>query len=158
MPKLEPVRAVLPAMAAVLLSLALAPAVRAQSAADSAGVREAALDYIEGWYRGDAKRMERAVHPELVKRIYLTDPKLGVSWVEDTGAGKLVASTANGGGSGTPVGERRADVRILDIFRNAASVKVDAADWVDYLHLVRTKDGWKILNVLWELREPYRGG
>lgn len=156
MTKLGPMRTAVPVAAVLLLCLPFSA--RAQSAADSAGVRKAALDYIEGWYGADAARMERAVHPELVKRIYLTDPKLGVSWVEEMGASKLVASTANGGGSGTPADERRTDVHVLDIFRNAASVKVDAGEWVDYLHLVRTKDGWKILNVLWELRKPYRGG
>ena len=37
--------------------------------ADSAGITRTALDYIEGWYTGDATRMERALHPELAKRI-----------------------------------------------------------------------------------------
>ncbi len=27
-----------------------------------------ALDYIEGWYAGDAERMERSLHDDLVKR------------------------------------------------------------------------------------------
>lgn len=146
------------ATSTLLLAVAASPSAgRAQSAADSAGIRRVALDYIQGWYEADAARMERAVHPELTKRIYLTDPELDVSWVEETGATGLVASTAAGGGSKTLPADRRADVHILDLFRNAASVKVDATDWVDYLHLVRTEEGWKILNVLWELREPYRG-
>ena len=25
------------------------------------------MDYIEGWYAGDAARMEKALHPELAK-------------------------------------------------------------------------------------------
>ena len=33
----------------------------AQSAADSSGIRQAALDYIEGYYEGDGARMERAL-------------------------------------------------------------------------------------------------
>ena len=46
----------------VLLSLAFLPAAaRAQSSADSAGIRSTALDYAEGWYTGDADRMARAV-------------------------------------------------------------------------------------------------
>ena len=36
---------------------------------DKVAVREAVLDYIEGWYAGDAERMERALHPDLAKRI-----------------------------------------------------------------------------------------
>jgi hypothetical protein len=43
-------------------------------------------------------------------------------------------------------------VRILDIFENAASVRVDASDWVDYLHLAKVNGRWVIINVLWELR------
>lgn len=44
----------------------------AQTDADRAAIRQAALDYIEGWYAGDAERMTRAVHPELAKRIVQT--------------------------------------------------------------------------------------
>lgn len=126
----------------------------AQTSSDSAAIRAAALDYIEGWYEADADRMERAVHPELAKRLHLRDPEAGRNFVRHSGASQLVVGTARGGGSDTPPPERRREVRILDVFRGAASVKVDAADWVDYLHLVRTPEGWRILNVLWELRAP----
>lgn len=46
--------------------------VRAQAAvsdADKAAITQTALDYLEGWYAGDGERMERALHPELAKRI-----------------------------------------------------------------------------------------
>ena len=45
------------------------------------------------------------------------------------------------------------DVRILDIFGNTASVRVDAGAWVDYLHIVKWNGRWVIINVLWELRQ-----
>ncbi|HLM60537.1 MAG TPA: nuclear transport factor 2 family protein [Pyrinomonadaceae bacterium] len=45
------------------------------SAADPAAIKQAALDYIEGWYEGKSERMERAKHPELVKRIVRTNEK-----------------------------------------------------------------------------------
>jgi hypothetical protein len=41
-------------------------------------------------------------------------------------------------------------VSILDIFRNAASAKIDAGPWIDYLHLARVNGSWVIVNVLWE--------
>ena len=41
---------------------------RAVTGADSAAIRAAALDYIEGWYTGDGARMRRALHPQLAKR------------------------------------------------------------------------------------------
>jgi hypothetical protein len=41
---------------------------------------------------------------------------------------------------------------ILDVYENAASVKVVASDWIDYLHLAKWNGSWKIVNVLWELK------
>jgi len=43
-------------------------------------------------------------------------------------------------------------VTILDRFENAASVKVIASDWIDYLHLAKVDGRWVIINVLWELK------
>src|SRR5262245_51395748 len=37
--------------------------------ADAAAIKQVALDYAEGWYDGDAERMQMALHPELAKRI-----------------------------------------------------------------------------------------
>ena len=31
-------------------------------------VRSVVMDYVEGWFEGDMGRMQRALHPELVKR------------------------------------------------------------------------------------------
>jgi hypothetical protein len=36
---------------------------------DNSAITKTALDYIEGWYADDAVRMERALHPELAKRM-----------------------------------------------------------------------------------------
>jgi Putative lumazine-binding len=35
---------------------------------DESAVVATALDYFEGWFEGDATRMERALHPGLAKR------------------------------------------------------------------------------------------
>lgn len=40
------------------------------------------------------------------------------------------------------------------MFGRAATVRIDASGWVDYLHLIQTAAGWKIINVLWERRQP----
>ena len=129
-----------------------APVARAQTSADSVGIRQAALDYIEGWYTGDADRMARAVHPELAKRIVRTDPKSGRSSLGQMSAMTLVNGTRSGGGKQTPEAQRRKDVRILDIYQGAAVARVDASSWVDYLELGKWNGQWVIVNVLWELR------
>lgn len=136
----------------VLLLAMTATSLAAQEPEDSAAIRATALDYIEGWYAGDAARMERALHPELVKRILAVDPETGGSFIDEMGASKLIEGTRHGYGKGIPESARRTGVTILDILGNAAAVKVDAGPWVDYMHMVKVDGDWKILNVLWERR------
>jgi hypothetical protein len=136
---------------ALVLVLLLAGALDAQTSADSAAIRQAALDYIEGWYEGNAERMERALHPDLAKRIVNVDQR-GRSVLGHQSAMTLVQNTRRGGGKDTPPTERRTDVRILDTFGNTASVRVDADRWIDYLHVVKWNGRWVIINVLWENR------
>src|SRR5215208_5378871 len=100
-----------------VVALVLAAPLGAQTAADSAGIRQAALDYIEGWYDGNAERMERAVHPDLAKRIINADQR-GRSVLGHQSAMTLVQNTRRGGGKETAPTEQRKDVRILDIFGN----------------------------------------
>jgi hypothetical protein len=134
------------------LSAGAGAAAQAQSSADSAAIRATALDYVEGWYEGNAERMARALHPELVKRIVVQDTATGKTRVEGMGASVLVNSTRHGYGKETPKERRQKDVKILDIFGNAASAKAVMADWVDYMQLAKVDGRWVIVNVLWELK------
>src|ERR1700730_1857272 len=128
-----------------------ATAANAQTPADSAAIKQTALDYIEGWYEGNADRMEKALHPELAKRIVRTNQE-GNSRLDQMSAMSLVLGTRRGGGKNTPKEKQQKDVTILDVFENAASVKVVASDWVDYLHMAKSNGKWVIVNVLWELK------
>ena len=137
----------------LLLLLAAAPAAPAQTAADSAAIRATALDYVEGWYAGDGDRMGRALHPELVKRIAVADTVTHRGVLQNMGASALVNATRHGYGKGTPAERQSREVKVLDIFGNAASAKAIMADWIDYMHLARVDGRWVIVNVLWE-RKP----
>ena len=143
----------LSSVALLIAAISLAPFSTSpcQSQADSSAIRQTALDYIQGWYTGDAVRMERAVHPELAKRIVRSDT-LGNFRLDQQSAMTLVQGTRNGYGKSTPEADRHDDVRILDIYRNAASVRIDASDWIDYLQLAKWRGRWVIVNVLWELK------
>ena len=136
----------------VIVLLSSVSAARAQSAADSAAIKQTALDYIEGWYEGNAERMEKALHPELAKRIVRTDQKTGRSALGQMSAMSLVQGTRAAGGKDTPKEKQQKDVTILDVFENAASVKVIASEWVDYLQMAKWNGRWVIVNVLWELK------
>ena len=121
------------------------------AAADLEGIEAVALDYIDGYYTGDAARMKSALHPELAKRIVATDPKTGESRLVSMGAKQLVEVTASGGGQHYLAEQRLNDVEILDVYCSVASVKVTAAEWIDYLHVAKVDGEWKIINVLWEV-------
>ena len=122
------------------------------SSDENEAIRKTALDYIEGWYAGDAARMERALHPELAKRMISTDLKTGRSQFNHMGAMTLVQRTGDGGGKNTPQDRQLKEVTILDRFNNAAVVKIVASDWIDYLQVAKFNGDWKIINVLWELK------
>ena len=142
----------------VLLTLALALPAGAvqQQPNEEAAIRATALDYVEGWYTGDAARMERALHPELAKRIVNTNPQNKRSSLGQQSAMTLVQSTRNGGGKDTPPEQMQKDVVILDIFQNAASVRATMSGWIDYMHMAKWRGRWVIVNVLWELKPQAR--
>jgi hypothetical protein len=135
----------------LILALVLPSSGACQAQSDSAAIRQTALDYIQGWYEGDGARMERALHPELAKRIVRTD-SLGNYRIDQQSAMTLVVGTRAGYGKTTPQADRHDDVRILDIFRNAASARINASYWVDYLQLAKWHGRWVIVNVLWEMK------
>ena len=125
--------------AAVLVSAALSqtsPA-QAQAATDEVQIEATALDYIQGWYAGDAARMERALHPELAKRIVVRAAGQKDK-LEQQSAMTLLLKTraAIGRGDANP----RGDVKLLDRFGDAAVVRVDASSWVDYLSVAKWED------------------
>ncbi len=143
-------------LAVVSFGLIALVEVQAQSSDTREAITKVALDYGEGWYEGDADRMARALHPELAKRMVFTDPSTGRSRLSQMGAMTLVQNTRGGGGRNARVENRDSEVTILDVFENAAIVRVDGPEWVDYLHMAKWNDEWVIVNVLWELKPSTR--
>lgn len=118
---------------------------------ESDAITKTALDYIEGWYDGNAGRMENALHPDLAKRVLVPDRRSKGGKIEHMSAMKLVQATRAQRKRPTRTEERTANVTILDVMGNAASVKAEMHDWIDYMHLSKINGQWKIVNVLWEL-------
>ncbi|MCG8420043.1 MAG: nuclear transport factor 2 family protein [Proteobacteria bacterium] len=145
--------AILTVMAGMAATALADQVAKAGADSDRAAIRQAALDYAEGWYQGDAARMERALHPDLAKRTIKTDPKSGWTRLDQMSALSLINATRAGYGKKTPKAERIKTVTILDRFHDTASVKLVMRDWIDYLHVVKWRGQWKIVNVLW-LRKP----
>jgi hypothetical protein len=120
-----------------------------QTSSDEAAVVAAALDYFEGWFEGDASRMDRALHRGLAKRsLSQVDPDS--TDLRSLTKERMVELTAAGGGKGeSPEGGLGIEVQVVDLHGNIASVVVRSAVYREYLHLVRTDEGWTIVNALW---------
>jgi hypothetical protein len=60
----------------------------------------------------------------------------------------MLELTAAGEGRDDGV-DRTLDISVVDVHGEIASVVVRSSVHREYLHLVRTDEGWKIVNVLW---------
>ncbi len=123
----------------------------AQTDADRDAIKRTALNYAEGWYEGNADKMESALHPDLAKRIVRTNER-GQSGLGQMSAMSLVQGTRTGSGKQTPAAEQQKDVTILDVFGGAATVKLEMRDWIDYMHVGKFNGKWVVINVLWEMK------
>jgi hypothetical protein len=121
-----------------------------RQADDVTEIHQAALDYMQGWYEGDAERMRRSLHPELAKRAILLDPRTGEERFHHLSQQQMVAKTAQGGGrDDAPADKRYYVVSVLDIYGDIACARAESYAYLDFLQLARSQDKWLIVNVLW---------
>jgi hypothetical protein len=121
--------------------------------ADTA-IRQAALDYWESWGDGNPARVEKALHPDLAKRIVRPNDSPSHPWppgdfLFELSAMRLIQLTDH---EPIPVEEREAfEVVVLDRFEDIASVKIATSGGAEYLHLAMWNGRWVVVNVLWGL-------
>lgn len=119
------------------------------TADDLVAIERAASDYIEAWLTGDADRMADCLHPDLTKRS--VDRSAAERWpVIAVTRDDMVDATRSGRGTQLPRGYT---VSVDAAFGGIATVRVDSARYVDFLHIARFQDRWRIVNVLWQLRD-----
>jgi len=138
---------ILPATVLAQQGTTLAP----PPAADSAGVRSAVLDYVEGIYLADTARIVRSVRPELAKRGYWI-PRNQTAYANEpmTFAELInVAKTWNSNRQRNPDSMVK-EIQILDLLDQTASAKLVAQWGIDYFHLAKYDGRWMIVNVLWQ--------
>ncbi len=128
-----------------------------QSAEDRSAVRQAALDYIEGFYEGDTVKLARSVRPEVFKIGFWRHsdstrygPSQQMPWSEFLAyAGRVKASNR------PPPPNAPKEVVLLDVLDQTASTKITAWWGTDYLLLGKFGGRWMITHVLWQ--SPPRG-
>jgi hypothetical protein len=120
---------------------------------DEAAVIATAREYFEGWYDADLARVDRVLHPALVKRSAM---QVGAEPPTVTTKERFLELVRGGGG----VEDRTDDpieVTVVDIHHDIAAAVVRSAQYREYLHLLRTPAGWQIVNAYWQLTNPLEG-
>jgi len=130
----------------VLLALATLAWARSAQSDEKDTITAVAQSYMDAYYTADPARMERTLHPDFHKRTLQTiDGQLKMT--EDT-VESMLEGTRGGTGTTIPIGQRVQKIEVLDVYKNAASVKVVTGLWIDYMHLSRFNGEWRVLDVV----------
>jgi peroxiredoxin len=134
-------------MVALLLSGSLHAQTANSGAADSAAIRQAVLDFAEGYYSADVARMEKAIHPDLNRCTPRDLPQTGrTAPTYSTYSGMIENTRAKAGALDDTA--RHIQVQILDYDNDVANTKVTSAVFTDYHQLIKIDGQWKIVNGL----------
>ena len=139
--------------AALALLFVAVPASGQTRTAEREAVRLAALDYVEGLYNVQPERIERSVHPTLVKRGFYKDTAAGPYTESPMTYDQLVRLAGNWNK------EKKRDISIkevtvLDVLDQTAVAKVTANWGIDYMLLAKFEGRWKITQILWQSHPP----
>lgn len=136
--------------ACALLTMIATPG-RAQARPDSAGVRRAVLDYVEGFYEGDTTKLIRSIRPEVAKYGFFV-PRDSSRYSGEAMPWAEFLSYANGIRSrGRPApATAPKEIVVYDVQDQTASAKLTAWWGTDYLLLAKYDGRWMIRMVLWQ--------
>ena len=113
-----------------------------------AAIRATCLDYFDGWFDGDAERMDRALHPALAKIAIGQDKNRSGEPMLDTKE-TMVEATRKHLGAARDLPDRKIRVDVTARSGDIASAVIHSAVYIDFVQLYRTPDGWKITQALW---------
>lgn len=139
--------------ARLLLGATLLLAARLGAQPDTAGVRRAALDYLEGFYQGDSTLHIRSIHPSVYKygfsRSGASYHGSQMTWPEFHAFTRDVRTRNRPANQGAIK-----QVQLLDVLDQTAAAKVTAWWGTDYLLLGRFDGHWMITHVIWQSFGP----
>jgi Putative lumazine-binding len=118
-------------------------------AAVEVAIRTTVMDYVEGWYEGDAERMNRCLHPCLVKRAVKVQSDGGEPRFIDITKDDMMGYTLAGEGREAPRDKLYYKVDILDVYEGIAMARAESYEYVDYVQLANQNGQWLIVNVLY---------
>jgi len=115
---------------------------------DSAAIQATVTNYIEGYYAGDATRMQSTLHPHYLKHMIHGS----IPMREWTGQ-QMVESVRSNGPADMPASEKTEQVSVMDISEDIASAKLVTPHWTDYMTLAKVNGDWKILSVVQRIQD-----
>jgi hypothetical protein len=119
---------------------------------DYQAVKQAILDYVEGVYETDPTRIERSVHPDLAKRgFFVTEKEITETTMSFT---QFIKHSRTYNKDGHFPQDSPKEIIIYEVLDHTASAKLIAAWGIDYMHLAKYDDTWKIIHVLWQTHHP----
>ena len=113
---------------------------------DASAVRATVTNYIQGYFTGDAQRMEQTLHPHYLKHMIHGD----IPMREKTGA-DMMKDVRRDGPPDLPAASKTEQVTVLDISGEIASAKLETPGWTDYITLLKANGEWKILSVVQQI-------
>jgi hypothetical protein len=96
--------------------------------------------------------MQRTLHPEFHKRSLRTVN--GQFEIKEDSLQSMLEGVRSGTGKAVPQSERVQKIEVLDVYKNAASVKVVTGRWIDYMHLSKLNGDWRVLDVVLQYTQP----
>ena len=111
---------------------------------ERAAVTSVARNYMDAYYTADSAKMQRSLHPNFHKRTLLKNSQ---EFREDN-VETLLEGVRSGSGKSFKDNERVQSIQVLDIYKDAATVKVVTARWVDYMLITRQNGDWRVLDVV----------
>lgn len=118
--------------------------------ADKADIKECVMNYIEGWYSGDADRMEKALHPKLNKHGMMRDRNTSEIGLLPVATKDMMVNWTKKGPGKLPKDQWNIIYELHDKLSHIATVKVTSAKFIDYCQLIKDNGEWKIINVVWQ--------
>ena len=116
------------------------------SANEKTAIAAVAQNYMDAYYTADSARMQKTLHPDFHKRTLRTVN--GRTEINEDNVQSMVEGVRMGSGKEIPPAERVQKIEVLDVYRDAASVKVVTGRWIDYMHLSKMDGEWRVLDVV----------
>jgi len=136
----------------VVISLSLVPGYTQDGSdleSEKIAIEKTVRNYVDGWYEGSRERMDKALHPALIKRG-VRRSKTGKLFLQPLGKSAMLEYTAMGAGKRKDGSMPQNQVMVMDVTGDIAMAKSISPDFIDLLHLVKLEGEWKIIHVIWQ--------